>query len=374
MTTSAMRIGILAPPWVPVPPPAYGGTEAVVDNLARALRARGHEVQMFTVGDSTCPVDRGWFFRSARSVMGDSTEEAAHVLAGYEALTDVDIIHDHTVLGPLVSGLRRPAGPPVVLTHHARFTPTNRKVLLASARSASIVAISRSHARSAGPVPIRAVIHHGLDLAGYQPGSGTGGYLLFIGRMSPDKGVDTAVRVAKRAGMPLIISSKMRTTEERAYYAEFVAPLLGPSDPPPQELPLAARIELLQGAAALVNPIRWPEPFGLVMIEALAAATPVITRPQGAAPEIVSQGKTGFLCESEEEMVAAVERLDRVDRHECRAMAERHFSADRMARDYEALFREVLDHPAGRRRSAAPTGYVGAQPSSRVQSRLDVAG
>lgn len=343
-----LRIGLLAPPWVPVPPPAYGGTEAVIDDLARALQTRGHHVELFTVGDSTCPVRRNWLFPSARVAMGDSTDEAAHALAGYEALSDMDIVHNHTVLGPLLLAPTRRQGPPVVTTHHLRFTPAIRRVMVEAARTSSIVAISRAQAQTAETVPIRAVIHHGLNLQAYQRGSGNGGYLAFVGRMCADKGVDTAVRVAKQAGLPIVIASKMRTPAEQEFFRERVAPLLGPDDPPPQELPLEARIELLRGATALVNPIRWPEPFGLVMIEALAAGTPVITRPCGAAPEIVEDGRTGFVRETENGLITAVERIGEIDREVCRAVAEERFGADRMARDYEDLYRSTLGD--GRRR------------------------
>ena len=370
---SALRIGILAPPWVPVPPPAYGGTEAVIDNLARSLQARGHDVRLFTVGESTCPVPRDSLFATARVAMGDSTEEAAHVLAGYDALADMDIIHDHTVLGPLIAATR-PHTPPVVVTHHTPFTSSVQRVLQESTPAVSVVAISHSPARSAGPVPIRSVIHHGLDLQQYQPGPGDGQYLAFIGRMSPDKGVDTAVRVAKRAGLPLMIASKMRTTAERAYFSERVAPLLDAGDPQPEEMPLQARIELLQRATALVNPIRWPEPFGLVMIEALAAGTPVIGRAQGASPEIIEDGRTGFLCDTEDEMVAAVSRVNSIDRRVCRAIAVQRFSADRMARDYEDLYGRILATARHRR----PAFHVGSNApeihSWQRPSALDVTG
>jgi glycosyltransferase involved in cell wall biosynthesis len=223
-----MRIGLIAPPWIPVPPPAYGGTEEVIDNLARGLQALGHDVRLFTVGESTCPVPRQWLYPSPAEPMCDQFRESAHVLAAYEALADADIIHDHTELGPLLAGRRGMSRPPVVTTIHVRVTGQNRRALAEIARHASIVAISRAHARSFGDVPVTAVIHHGIDLEACEPGSGTGGYLLFVGRMSPDKGVHNAVRVAHRAGWPLVITAKMREPAERAYYDQQVRPLLGP--------------------------------------------------------------------------------------------------------------------------------------------------
>jgi len=340
-----MRIGLIAPPWIPVPPPAYGGTEEVIDNLARGLTALGHDVVLFTVGESTCPVPRRWLFRLPAQPMGDRFKEAAHVLAAYQALVgDADIIHDHTELGPVLAGRRGIARQPVVMTIHGPVTAGNRRTLAEVARHASIVAISHAHARSFGGTPVAAVIHHGIDLDVHKPGPGTGGYLLFVGRMSPDKGVHHAVRVARQAGWPLVITAKIREPAERAYFDQQVRPLLGPDDDMLAEQPLAARVDLMGHAAALLNPITWPEPFGLVMAEALATATPVLTFPAGAAPEIIDHGRTGYLCRGEDEMTAAVAHVHQISRRQCRAAAEQRFSLARMAADYDRLYRAILEH------------------------------
>ena len=350
-----MRIGLIAPPWIPVPPPAYGGTEEVIDNLARGLTALGHDVRLFTVGKSTCPVPRQWLFRSPAEPMGAAALEAAHVLAAYEALAgEVDIIHDHTDLGPVLAGRRGMAREPVVTTIHGLVTAANRRRLARVARHASIVAISHAHARSFGRIPVAAVIHHGIDLDVHKPGPGTGGYLLFVGRMSSDKGPHHAVRVARRAGWPLVISAKIRAPAERAYFDQQVRPLLGPDDDMLAEQPLTARVDRMGHAAALLNPITWPEPFGLVMAEALATATPVLTFPDGAAPEIIDHGRTGYLCRDEDEMTAAVARVRLIDRRQCRAAAEQRFSLARMAAEYDRLYRAILEHPG--RSAPARTG------------------
>ena len=340
-----MRIGLIAPPWIPVPPPAYGGTEEVIDNLARGLRALGHDVRLFTVGESACPVSRQWLYRSPAEPMGDYFRESAHVLAAYKALAGADIIHDHTVVGPLLAGRRGISRPPVVITVHGLVTARTRRMLAEMSRYASIVAISHAHARAFGGIPVAAVIHHGIDLDVHQPGPGTGGYLLFTGRMCADKGVHHAVRVARRAGWPLVIAAKMRELGERAYFEEQVRPLLGPGADMPAEQPLAARSGLMGHAAALVNPITWPEPLGLVMADALAAGTPVLAYPHGAAPEIIDHGRTGYLCRDEDEMTAAVARVPQIDRRRCRAAAERRFSLARMAADYGRLYGAILEHP-----------------------------
>ncbi|HEY7431952.1 MAG TPA: glycosyltransferase family 4 protein [Streptosporangiaceae bacterium] len=352
-----MRIGMIAPPWIPVPPPGYGGTEEVIDNLARGLTALGHDVVLFTVGASTCPVPRQCLFRSPAEPMGDHFRESAHVLAAYEALAgEVDIIHDHTDLGPVLAGRRGIARPPVVTTIHGQVTAQNRRRLAQAARQASIVAISHAHARTFGGIPVAAVIHHGIDLNVHKPGPGTGGYLLFTGRMSPDKGVHRAVRVARRAGWPLVIAARIGEPGERAYFEERVRPLLGPDDDLLAEQPLAARVDLMGHAAALVNPITWPEPFGLVMAEALATATPALAFPHGAAPEIIDHGRTGYLCRGEDEMTAAVASVHQISRRQCRAAAERRFSLARMAADYERLYRAILERPGRPALERAGTG------------------
>ena len=224
-----MRIGLIAPPWLPVPPPGYGGTEVVIDNLARGLQSLGHDVRLFTVGDSTCPVPLEFLYPMEVTPMDADIPEAAHVLAAYDALADVDIIHDHTILGALVAGRRGIRQPPVVTTNHGLFTSQTRRIFAEVARHAWIVAISHSQALASAGIPIAAVIHHGIDLEVYRPGPGDGGYLLFVGRMCADKGVHIAVRVARRAGQRLVIVAKMREPAERAYFEQRVRPLLGPA-------------------------------------------------------------------------------------------------------------------------------------------------
>jgi glycosyltransferase involved in cell wall biosynthesis len=351
-----MRIGLIAPPWVPVPPPAYGGTEVVIDNLARGLQERGHEIRLFTVGQSTCPVPRDFLYPEAPAPIGMTVQEAAHTLAAYEALADMDLIHDHTMMGPLIAGQRGMHTPPVVVTNHGPFTEETRPILAQVARHASIVSISHSQARSAGQVPVSRVIHHGVDLDVHTEGAGGGDYLMFVGRMCVDKGVHHAVRVAKKAGRRLVLATKMREQAEYDYFNSEVRPLLEAGDDLPSEMPLGQRLELLRGATALLNPITWREPFGLVMAEALASATPVLAFPNGAAPEIIDPGRTGFLCRDEEEMVSSVERVAEIERDLCRGAAERRFSLQRMARDHERFYREILERESSLMRRIPAAG------------------
>ncbi len=338
-----MRVAVIAPPWLPVPPPAYGGTEAVLDALARGLVAAGHDVLLCTTGDATCPVEKWWVYEQALGVgvPGAALGEIRHVLGAYDAARawGAEVVHDHTLVGPLYAA--RFPDLPVVTTNHGPFDDDLSAFYAALAGRVPLICISH-HQASTAPVPVAAVIHHGIDVAEHRPGAGEGGYALFLGRMSPDKGVHVAARVAQRAGMPLRIAAKMREPAERAYFEQAVAPLLGGSVEYVGEVGGAAKHELLAGAACLLNPIAWPEPFGMVMIEALAAGTPVVATPCGAAPEIVEDGVTGFLASGEDALVDALRRAPGLDRAACRRSAKERFSVDRMVAGHVDLYRRVV--------------------------------
>ncbi len=334
-----MRIALIAPPWLPVPPPAYGGIEAVVDRLARGFDAAGHQVLLYATGDSTCPVPMDWTLpRAASERMGNSLEEIRHVIAAYRAADGFDIVHDHTLVGPMYA--RAADRPTVVTTAHFPITGEHHAFYRELAGRVSIIALSRS--QLAPDVPVDGVIPHGLDLGEFPVGRGGGGYLLFLGRMDPSKGVEVAVQAARRIGARLVVAAKMRTPWERAYYEERVRPLLGDDIEFVGEPTAPERLALLQGARALVFPIRWAEPFGLVMVEALACGTPVVATAMGAAPEIVEDGVTGFLVDDQEALERALERVDELDRRSCRRAAEERFSADRMVAAHLALFERLL--------------------------------
>ena len=345
-TAPPLRIGLLAPPWLPVPPPAYGGIESAVDLLARGLAAAGHDVVLFAAAESTCPVAR----RSAgpaapRALLGMGALELATVVAGYETLGDCDVVHDHTLLGPLVASLRS-GGPPSVVTAHGLLDGHDAAMFRTVSGRVPVIAISHRQARRS-PVPVSAVIHHAVDTDRIQPGPGDGGYVAFLGRMAPEKGVARAVRLARRAGVPLRIAAKMSEPGEFAYFESAVRPLLGGDVAYVGALGRDEASELLRGAAALLNPIAWEEPFGLVMIEALAAGTPVLTSPVGAAPEIVRDGVTGRLCDDDDAFVAALGDLGSIERHRCRVDALLRFSPQRLVREHLDLYRRVLVGRAG---------------------------
>jgi glycosyltransferase involved in cell wall biosynthesis len=336
-----MRIALVAPPWLTVPPLAYGGTELVVDALARGLSAAGHEVVLFTTGDSSCPVERRWVFDAAQTeALPSVVVELRHAVAAYQHVHDVDIVHDHTVAGPFVA--ERFTTLPVVTTNHGPFTPDVRALYRALEGRVPIVAISDHHASTAQDVPIARVIRHGISLDRYAFGPIPGEYLLFLGRMSPDKGVHEAIDVARRAGLPLLIAAKQHEPGERAYFRDHVAPHLDDDVRYVGEVGGRRKLALLAGALALLNPIRWDEPFGLCMIEALASGTPVLATPRGAAPEIVDDGVTGYLCEDLDDLVERARDIGRLDRAACRAAVAERFSAERMARDHVAFYENVL--------------------------------
>lgn len=335
-----MRIGLVAGPWIPVPPPAYGGTERVVDTLARGFVAMGHEVLLAAPSDSTCQVPvLGGMRPSVREDMGFTMSEFSHVIRAYEGLQDVDIIHDHTLAGPLY--MNRPAGIPLVTTIHGPLHSQAVDIYRTIAQRASIIAISRDQTSHAPSVPVTRVIHHGMDVGVVPVGSGQGNYLCFVGRACPDKGLVEAITIARQAGMPLKIAVKMREPDEIRYFQDVIEPMLGPNEEFVGEVNDESKYKLMGEALAFLNPIQWSEPFGLVMIEALATGTPVIGTPIGSAPEIIEHGRTGYLGATGE-LAGFVEAVGGIDRADCRQAVVDRFSMERMVAEHLMLFTELL--------------------------------
>lgn len=340
-----MDIAIIAPPWLPVPAPAYGGTEAVLDELARGLQAAGHEVLLICHPQSECPVPKKSVIPAEDTVrMGRASIELEHVIGAYELVKDYDVVHDHTLAGPIYSA--RYPNLPVVTTNHNPFTRTYNALYGAAVPRVALVAISQSHATSTH-LPIAAVIHHGINVDDYPLGAGDGDYVALLGRMTENKGVHRAIAVARAAGMRLKIAAKMREPHERAYFEEFVEPHLGDDVIYLGEVDAVGKRELLASAVAMLNPISWREPFGMVMLEALACGTPVVGCPQGAAPEIVEHDVTGFLGDSDHELINGLLSIDRIDRRACREHVRQHFSVERMVEGYVQVFeRQRNNYPA----------------------------
>jgi glycosyltransferase involved in cell wall biosynthesis len=265
--------------------------------------------------------------------------EARQVVRAYDRLAGYDVIHDHTVFGPLYGTARSDA--PIVATCHGPFTEETRDIYRAMSDRVAIVAISHHQRETAGDIPVAAVIHHGVDVDRMPSGTGAGGYAVFLGRMSPEKGADRAIRAARAASVPLVLAAKLREPAEQEYFLDQVEPLLGDDAVYVGEVGGARKLELLRGAVALLNPIRWPEPFGLVMIEALAVGTPVIAFQEGAVPEIVDDGVTGFVVSDERQMTVALKNVDAIRRSACREAAASRFSTHRMVADYRRLYRSL---------------------------------
>jgi glycosyltransferase involved in cell wall biosynthesis len=344
-----MRVGLIATPWTPTPPVLYGGIELVVDRLARGFSAAGHDVVLFATGDSTCPVPRHHLLEVADGrCIGNGVTEIRHALAAYECLRDegCDIIHDHTLAGPLLGPRLLDGDVPIVTTVHgplaSELLDVYRHVATVGRGGVSLIAVSHAQRRPAPSLPVAAVIHHGIDAADFPVGRGDGGYALFLGRMSPDKGAHRAIEAARKARVPLVLAGKLREDSEFEYFDSEVRPLLGADADYIGEVPHDEKVRLLAGACALLFPIRWNEPFGLVMLEAMACGTPVLAFREGAAPEVVEDGVTGYLCDDEGHMAHCLTRLDSLSRAACRRAVETTFSTARMAADHLELFDRLV--------------------------------
>jgi glycosyltransferase involved in cell wall biosynthesis len=336
-----VRIALIAPPWAPIPPALYGGIELVVDKLARGFVAAGHDVLLFATGDSTSPVATKFALEHAEGTrIGAAVPELLHITAAYDTVQDYDIVHDHTMFGPFYA--ERFPGLRVVTTIHGPLDGELADVYRRMASSARLIAISHAQRRAAPDVPVTRVIHHGIDADEFPFGSGSGGYCFFIGRMDATKGAHRAIHISRKAGFPLLLAGKMRNEQERDYFDQEVAPLCGDDARYLGEVSHEEKLELFANAAAVLFPIRWMEPFGLVMLEALACGTPVLAFAEGAAPEVIEDGHTGFLCHNDADMVEALGRLETIDRAACRAAVEGYFSTQRMVRDHIELFDDLL--------------------------------
>lgn len=342
-----MRVAVIAPPWLPVPPDGYGGTELVLDTLCRGLAGDGHDVLLYATGDSACAHERvelRWTYDVHLGVANiNPSDELRHVMDAYEAAQEwgADVVHDHTMTGPVWSQVH--SNIPVVTTNHGPFDEPLQSIYRRITSTVPVIAISHHQASTAHGIPIHRVIHHGLDTSSLPVGRGDGGYALFLGRMNETKGVHRAVDVARGAGIPLKIAAKMRETGELEYFRTRVEPLLGGDVEYLGEVGPDEKYALLRGAACLLNPIAWPEPFGMVMIEALACGTPVVGTPCGAAPEIVDDGVTGFLRSGPQGLVDAIAQLDTIDRRDCRAAVDARFSMERMAHDHVGAYTVLLE-------------------------------
>jgi glycosyltransferase involved in cell wall biosynthesis len=341
---------VLAPPWFAVPPRRYGGTEAVVSLLVDGLVRRGHDVTLFASGDSATQASLVSTFAEARSdELGLTQPELMHALTCVRDADRFDVVSDHT--GALGLALSNFTSTPFLNTVHGTLAGEAGALyrhVCEIAPDAALVSLTESHRASARDLPWAATIPNAINLDDHPCRAAAGGeYLFWLGRMSADKGPVTAIEVARAAGMPMLLAGKLRGTAEHRYFAEEVEPRLGAGIAYVGEIDLYERVRLLHGARALINPLAWDEPFGLVMVEAMACGVPVIATPRGSVPEIVVDGVTGWIAASVEGMAAAVERCEEIDPRDCGAVAALHYSPERMVADYVEAFHGVMER-AGR--------------------------
>jgi glycosyltransferase involved in cell wall biosynthesis len=342
-----MRIAQVAPLYESVPPKLYGGTERVVSWLTEELVDQGHEVTLFASGDSetqarlipACPRAL-WRDKDCRETLPHHVRLMELV---FDDVSRFDVIHFHCdyLHFPL---LRRHACPSVT-TLHGRLHIPDLGPLFAEYRDVPLVSISNDQRRPIPDANWQATVYHGLPRGLHTFQERSGDYLAFLGRISPEKRVDRAIQIARLAGMKLKIAAKIYP-EERAYFHEIIEPLLHESQSFVEfigEVGGRAKDEFLGNAHAMLFPIDWPEPFGLVMIEALACGTPVIAWKNGSVPEIIEDGVTGFVVNSVEDAAEAVGRIAWLERSSCRKAFEDRFDAGRMARDYVDVYRRLVN-------------------------------
>lgn len=340
-----MRIAQVAPLYESVPPRLYGGTERVVSYLTEELVRQGHDVTLFASADSiTAARLEPVCDRALRLHRGSLVDPIAHHVHQVELVVkqadDFDIVHFH--LDYLPFSQIRHSNIPAVTTLHGRLDIPDLFPLFREFADMHLVSISDSQR---APMPWAnwlATVPHGLPSYLHSLGDGSGGYLAFLGRVSPEKRVDRAVEIARLAGMPLRIAAKVDPVDQPYFDSQIRGLLDDPNVEFIGEIGEKEKTDFLGNARALLFPIAWPEPFGLVMIEAMACGTPVIAFPAGSVPEIIDEGATGMIVNSVEEAAEAARNIQRIDRKLCRAVFERRFSARRMCQNYIRAYERLI--------------------------------
>jgi glycosyltransferase involved in cell wall biosynthesis len=358
-----MRIAVVSTPFVRVPPNGYGGTELFCGQLAEELLARGHDVTLFATGDSEFSGELRSCFPTATWPPTESVDRAHIRFCLHEISRDrqgYDAVQINSSLGLQVA---RELGIPIVYTLHHHHEETLGRIYTAHPE-VHYVAISQRQLDLEVPLRHATVIHHGLDPAAYPPSRRDDGYVLHLGRFAPEKGTHLAIEAAEDARVPIVVAGRVHEkAQDQAYFDTELAPRLDrPGVIVDGEADHQRKLALLQRARALLCPIRWEEPFGLVAIEAMLVGTPVIGFTRGAFPEIIDDGVTGILVSDAREMTRAIHAAARLDRSACAARARKRFSADRMAAEYERVFESML------RRRSSPV--LVAEAISPRQSRL----
>jgi len=340
----ALRIAQVAPLYESVPPRLYGGTERIVSYLTEDLVRKGHEVTLFASGDSVTSARLRPGCQKALRLDPGCIDPVAHHLVMLEQVAreaaDFDLVHYHVDYLHFPTTRRTPQRH--LTTLHGRLDIPDLVPLYHEFRDMPLISISDSQREPMRDANWQGTVYHGLPEQLYPFQEKPGSYLAFLGRISPEKGCHQAIEIARRSGIPLKIAAKIGAPD-RDYFESMVRPLL--SHPGVEFLGEISEREkgpFLGGARALLFPITWPEPFGLVMIEALACGTPVLAFPCGSVPEILEEGVTAHFGATIQDLVAAVERIDEIDRHTCRETFERRFSSTRMREDYEQLYERMM--------------------------------
>ncbi len=345
-----LRVAVIAPPWIAVPPPGYGGIEAVIELLCDGLVDRGHDVTLFAApGSRSSAAVEELLDDVYPEMIGSAMHESDHVASAWDRIEQsaargrpFDIVHDHSGYTALAFADRLAI--PFVHTMHGILADEMARFYRRHGHRAHLIAISRSQAASAPPgVRISGVVSNPIAVGRWPFRAQKDDYLLWIGRMDPIKGAHRAIDAARIAGWPLVLAGVIQPGQE-TYFAREVEPHIdGERVRYIGEVTGSAKQELFAAAAALLMPISWREPFGMVMVEALAAGTPVIAFPQGAASEIVVNGRNGYLVSDEREMAASVARLGAIDPAQCRADVAARFDVTIAAAGYERAYLTAID-------------------------------
>ena len=345
-----MRIAEVAPPWLAVPPRGYGGIELVVSLTADGLVDRGHDVTLFATGDSITKAELEYVFERAPgpTEINSIWIDTAQSLLAFRHPSRFDVYHVHACWSSLVAGAVCEV--PTVHTVHGSFTPEMREVYAQTGDRVWFVAISESQRSIMPELNYAGVVYNGIDLDRYPFRADKEDYLMFLGRAAPEKGLLRAVLTARETGLPLVCALKIAEPRERVHWEQEVHPLLPENVTVLQELEHDEKTDLLAGAKAVLFPIDWDEPFGLVMTEAMACGTPVIATPRGSVPEVVEDGVTGFIVSVEDyptEAAKCIARLDEVDPAACRRRVAERFSQHSMVAGYERIFDRVTGGVSG---------------------------
>lgn len=344
-----LRIAQLSTPWERVPPPKYGGTELIASHLTEELTRRGHTVTLFATGDSITKANLRSIYPKALYRAGipwtNSSWPLLHVQECMERSNEFDIIHNHFNYFGLAMGAY--VKTPIVTTYHGDFETaekdSGKRALLEKNKHMPFVSISndqRTHAKT--HLRFVSTVYNAIDIQKFSFSNTPGNYLVWLGRITDKKGAVEAIQVAKRFGMKIYLAAKIDVVD-RDFYLSHVKPLLSKRYAEyVGEIGHAEKVRLLKNAYALVNPIKWNEPFGLVMVEAQATGTPVVAFPRGAAPELVRQGKTGFFARDVQGLADALKKIPNINRQDCRKNVENHFTVQRMVDGYEAAYNKIL--------------------------------